>query len=81
MLLIAVLMVSTVRYPSGKKVDLQTKTNLRTFIVVLVVLGLVVVLKEVALLAICLSYIFYGLIRHWRRVRMAGRTPLPTNTV
>ena len=71
-------MVSTVRYPSGKKMDLQTKTNLRTFISVLVVLGLVVVLKEIALLVICLSYIFFGLVRHWRRARQAKLVP---NTV
>lgn len=81
MLLIAMLMVSTVRYPSGKKVDLQTKTNLRTFIGVLVVLGLVVALREVALLITCLGYIFYGLIRHWRRSRQAARVGRATNTV
>ncbi|QYM79010.1 CDP-diacylglycerol--serine O-phosphatidyltransferase [Horticoccus luteus] len=69
MFLISVLMVSTVRYPSGKKMDLQTKTNLRTFLMVLIILGLVVALKEIALLVICLSYIFYGLFRHLRRGR------------
>jgi len=67
MLLIAVLMVSTVRYPSGKKVDMQTKTRVRTFVAFLVLVGLVVVLKEIALLLVCLSYIFYGLIRHLRQ--------------
>ena len=39
MLLIALLMVSTIRYPSGKKVDLQTQTRLRTFVVIIVVGG------------------------------------------
>lgn len=69
MLLIAILMVSTVRYPSGKNVDLQTKTRLQTFVLVLGVLGLVVVFKEVAVLCVCLGYIFYGLVQHWRRSR------------
>ncbi|MCX6945905.1 MAG: CDP-diacylglycerol--serine O-phosphatidyltransferase [Opitutales bacterium] len=67
MLLIAVLMVSTVRYPSGKGVDLQTRTRLQPFVLFLVFVGLVVVFKEVALLCSCLGYIFFGLIRHWRR--------------
>jgi CDP-diacylglycerol---serine O-phosphatidyltransferase len=67
MLLIAVLMVSTIRYPSGKKVDMQTKTHLQTFVLMLVVIGLVVVFKEFAVLCVCLGYIFFGLVRHWRR--------------
>jgi len=67
MLLIAFLMVSKVRYPSGKKVDLQTTTQVNNFIVFLVLIVLVVVLKEIALLGLTLGYIFYGLIRHLRR--------------
>lgn len=81
MLLIAVLMVSTIRYPSGKKVDLQTKTQLRTFVVILALIGLVVVLKEIAVLCVCLGYIFFGLIRHWRRTRRVKRTPTPPHDV
>lgn len=69
MLLVAMLMVSTIRYPSGKKVDMQTTTRLRTFIALLGVLGLVVLFKEVGVLCVCLSYIFFGLIRHLRRSR------------
>ena len=69
MLVVALLMVSTVRYPSGKKVDLQTKTQLRTFVGVLALAGLGFLFKEVAALGICLVYIFFGLFRHWRRPR------------
>jgi CDP-diacylglycerol--serine O-phosphatidyltransferase len=69
--LIAFLMMSGVRYPSGKKVDLQTKTRLRNFAAVLVVILLAVLFKEETLLGICLAYIFFGLIRHWRRKRPA----------
>lgn len=76
MLLIAVLMVSTVRYPSGKNVDLQTKTKLRNFLLILGVIGLVVLFKEVAVLCVCLSYIFYGLIRHGRRSRRSHAAPI-----
>jgi CDP-diacylglycerol--serine O-phosphatidyltransferase len=71
MVLIAFLMMSTVRYPSGKKVDLQTQTRLRTFVLMILLIGLMLVLKEVAFMALCLGYIFFGLVRHWRRGRVA----------
>lgn len=77
MLLIAFLMMSTVRYPSGKNVDLQTKTRLRTFLIVLVFFAVLAVYKEVAMLAACLGYIFFGLIRHWRRGRAGKSRPKP----
>jgi CDP-diacylglycerol--serine O-phosphatidyltransferase len=60
-------MMSTVRYPSGKKVDLQTQTRIRTFVFLVLALGLVVVYKEIAFMGLCLGYIFFGLVRHWRR--------------
>ena len=41
MLLIAFLMMSSYRYPSGKNLDLQTQTRLRTFVVLLVLVGIV----------------------------------------
>lgn len=66
---IALLMVSTVRYPSGKHVDLQTRTKLTTFVVLVVVVGLVFLFKEIGLLGCALGYIFFGLVRHWRRPR------------
>ncbi len=69
MALIAVLMVSTVRYPSGKQLDLQTQTKLRNFILFLALIGVIVLFKEFAVLCVCLGYIFYGLFRHWRRPR------------
>jgi len=69
MLLIASLMMSTVRYPSGKQVDMQTKTRMRTFVLMMLAIGLVVVFKEIAFLCLCLGYIFFGLVRHWRRPR------------
>jgi CDP-diacylglycerol--serine O-phosphatidyltransferase len=78
--LIAVLMVSTVRYPSGKQVDLQTRTKLTTFVVLVIIVGLVVLFKEVGLLGCALGYIFFGLIRHWRRVRLP-RPKTPTSSV
>jgi CDP-diacylglycerol--serine O-phosphatidyltransferase len=75
MLLVATLMVSTIRYPSGKTVDLQTKTRLRTFIFVLLFIGLVILYKEIAFVATCLVYIFFGLFRHLRRAQVKGSAP------
>jgi len=74
MLLVAFLMMSTVRYPSGKNVDLQTQTRLRPFVLMLAVLGLVILYKEIAVLGICLAYVFFGLARHLRRYRTASET-------
>lgn len=73
MVLIAVLMVSRVRYPSGKTIDLQTTTPMSSFILFLVIAGLVVVLKEIALLILTLGYIFYGLFRHLNQARRLRR--------
>jgi CDP-diacylglycerol--serine O-phosphatidyltransferase len=79
MLLIALLMMSTIRYPSGKHVDMQTRMRLQTFVGLLAFVGLIVLFKEYAFLGACLAYIFYGLIRHWRRPRVPrpGDRPPP----
>lgn len=80
MMLVAMLMVSTVRYPSGKKLDLQTTTRLRNFVVFLTLIGLIVLFKEIAVLCVCLGYIFFGLMRHWRRPRTVAAA-VPSGTV
>lgn len=82
MLLVAFLMMSTVRYPSGKNVDMQTQTRLRPFIGLLVLIGLIIFYKEIAVLGICLGYIFFGLARYVRRGRpgILPKEP-PVNTV
>jgi CDP-diacylglycerol--serine O-phosphatidyltransferase len=77
MLLIAYLMISTIRYPSGKNLDLQTQTRLRTFVIVLVLLVLMSLFKEIALLGIFLCYIFSGIVRRWRRPR-PRKAPRPS---
>lgn len=74
MLLIAFLMMSTIRYPSGKGVNLQTQTRLRPFVGLLILVALVIFYKEYAALGICLGYIFFGLVR---QVRRHNRSTLP----
>jgi CDP-diacylglycerol---serine O-phosphatidyltransferase len=81
MLLVAMLMVSTIRYPSGKTIDLQTRTRPSTLIAALIVIGAIVFWRHVALFVACTSYIFFGLIRHVRRARVAARQRNRTNAV
>lgn len=67
MLLIALLMMSTVRYPSGKNIGLQTKTKIGTFFLTLLVFGAIIFFKEIGLLVISFAYLFFGIIRHLKR--------------
>jgi len=64
MLLIAWLMVSTVRYPSFKNIDSQTQIRFRTFLAIVILVVILFLFKEVAFALIFLTYIFYGLLRH-----------------
>ncbi len=78
--LIAVLMVSNIRYPSGKNIDLQTKTKLLPFLVFLVFVAGIVLFKEIALVCATLGYVFFGIGRHLRRKRMAPVAALTEET-
>lgn len=73
MMLIAILMITTIRYPSFKQIDWQTRTRLRTFVLVFILIGCVVEFQEIALLWIFLGYIFYGMFGHWRRIQRARK--------
>ncbi|HTQ32228.1 MAG TPA: CDP-diacylglycerol--serine O-phosphatidyltransferase [Opitutaceae bacterium] len=73
MVLIAFLMMTTIRYPSFKQVDWQTRTRLRTFVLIFILIGGVMEFQEIALLWIFLGYIFYGLFGHWRRIQRARK--------
>ena len=68
LILVSFLMVSTVRYPSFKQINWETKTRFRTFIALFI--ALVVIfwkLREVAFFFIFLAYIAYGLFAHYQR--------------
>lgn len=67
LVLVAFLMVSTIRYPSFKQVNWETRTRFQTFVVLVVVAGLVVKLREVAFFFLFLGYIAWGLFEHYRR--------------
>ncbi|MFT3783442.1 MAG: CDP-diacylglycerol--serine O-phosphatidyltransferase [Nibricoccus sp.] len=81
MLLIAFLMMSTVRYPSGKNINMQTRTKMRTLLFVAVIGVLGFLYREFALLPITLGYVLFGLIRHVRRRSKAGATQTPWKSV
>ena len=67
LLLIAIMMISKIPYPSGKQIDLQTKTPLPSFVLFLVADGAIVAFKEIGMLVVMLSYIFFGIFRSFRR--------------
>ncbi len=67
LILVSFLMVSTVRYPSFKQVNWETRTRIRTFVFVFVGIVLIVRLQEVALFFLFLGYIAYGLFAHYQR--------------
>lgn len=67
LILVSMLMVSGVRYPSFKQVNWETKTRFRTFVLVFVVGVVVWKLQEVAFFFLFLGYIAYGLFEHYRR--------------
>ncbi len=67
MLLIAFLMMSTVRYPSGKTFNLQTRAKVRTVLIAIIFVGFGIALKEIALVTLTMGYVLYGILRHVRR--------------
>ena len=67
LVLVAFLMVSTIRYPSFKQVNWETKTRFQTFVIIIVAGALLVKLREVAFFFLFLGYIAYGLISHYQR--------------
>ena len=67
LILVSFLMVSTVRYPSFKQVNWETRTRFRTFVVLFIGIILIVRLQEVALFFLFLAYIAYGLFSHYQR--------------
>lgn len=67
LVLISILMVSTIRYPSFKGVGWHTKTRLWVFVVLLIAGVLIWKLQEVAFLILFLSYLSFGIGRAIRR--------------
>jgi CDP-diacylglycerol--serine O-phosphatidyltransferase len=81
LLLVALLMVSNIPYPSFKHIDWQTQTKARPFIFFIIALAVAYRLRFFSPAIFFLGYIFYGLIRDWRRTWLRWRRkpnePLP----
>lgn len=73
LVLVAFLMVSTIRYPSFKQVNWETKTRFQTFVIIIIAGALIVRLREVAAFFLFLGYITYGLIAHYQRAARHAR--------
>jgi len=74
LVLVALLMVSNIPYPSFKHLDWQTQTKARPFIFFIIVIVFAFSLSYIGFdlryfspAIVFLYYIFYGLIRDWRR--------------
>lgn len=65
MVLIAYLMVSTIRYPSFKQVDWNTRARFGTFVIFLVLVAFIFLYRQFALVALFLGYLLFGLGRHF----------------
>ena len=73
LLTIAVLMVSSIPYPSFKNIDWQTSTRARTFIYLVFASGFTFLMKEFAFALIFLAYILYGPLRYLFRISRARK--------
>lgn len=73
MLAIAFLMISNIPYPSFKDIGWQTSTRFRTFIGLILVLGVVFIMKELAFALVFMGYISYGPVRYFFRVCRARK--------
>ena len=74
MLLIAFLMVSSVRYPSFKKVGWQTTMKPRVFIGAIALIAAIINYHEVALALLFVAYIIGGLVLHFTQHKRPGNS-------
>lgn len=69
MILIALLMVSNIHYPSLKTLGTHSRVDFRAFILLLVIITAVYLFHFLGVALLFLGYIFYGLVRHLRGMR------------
>ena len=73
MLAIAFLMISNIQYPSFKEIDWQTSTRIRTFILLILSLGIAFFFKELFFAVLFFTYISYGPLRYLCRLYRARK--------
>lgn len=77
MLIISYLMISNVRFPSFKQINWNTRTRTRGFIFIIVSVGALFTLREFAVPLVFLSYIVWGVIRHFFLLKKEETDPAP----
>ena len=81
MLLISILMVSNIPYPSFKHIDWNTQTRARSFILMVIVIAVCFNFHKYAFALIFMGYIFYGIFRYvyrsWIRRKVPGQRDFP----
>lgn len=65
LILIAILMVSNIRYPSLKSIGTHTQLDVRSFLLLLTGITAVYLFHYLAIALVFLAYIAYGLLRHF----------------
>jgi CDP-diacylglycerol---serine O-phosphatidyltransferase len=65
MVLLSILMVSNVRYPTFKYIDWTLQKHVAAFAAVVVAILGIVLFKEVMLAVVFVAYMLYGLVRPW----------------
>lgn len=73
MLTVALLMVSSIPYPSFKEIDWQTNTRFRTFIFLIFCFCIAFMFKELFFVILFIGYIIYGPIRYLFRLYRAKK--------
>ena len=77
MLIISYLMISNVRFPSFKQINWNTRTRTRGFIFIIVSVGALFSLREFAVPLVFLSYIVWGMVRHFFLLKKEETDPAP----
>jgi CDP-diacylglycerol--serine O-phosphatidyltransferase len=77
MLIISYLMISNVRFPSFKQINWNTRTRTRGFIFIIVSVGALFSLREFAVPLVFLSYIVWGVVRHFFLLKKEETDPAP----
>jgi CDP-diacylglycerol---serine O-phosphatidyltransferase len=64
LLLVSFLMISTVLYPSGKKINFTNSSKIALPVIAVIVVTGTLIFREYAILGLCFAYLLYGLFRH-----------------
>ena len=77
MLIVSYLMISNVRFPSLKRVNWNTRTKSKGFVLIILVgLGLIL-FREFSMLVVFLGYITWGVVRHFFFLKKEETDPAP----